>query len=110
MNSIADLASNMVVSGRRDVNASGFRDAFKSRRNIYVVAKDVMGFNNHVANIDADTKNKALIFSVANRKVMDALLKLRHAPEPPRPHWKLRQEPIASILNDAATCFVNCIG
>jgi hypothetical protein len=38
----ADLASDMIVGRRRNADAAGFCDAFKPRRNIYAVAKDVM--------------------------------------------------------------------
>jgi len=103
-----DLASDMVVGRRRDMNAAGLSDAFKSRRNIYVVAKNIMWLDNHVADIDTDTESNAPVFRVTNCKFLDAGLKLHSGPNRLDRARKLRQEPVASVLHDAATMSGDC--
>ncbi len=101
----ADLASDMIVSRGRDTDAAGVGDAFKPRRNIHAVSKDVMWLDNYVADIDANTESNSGAFRVGGRKFFDAGLKLQGCSNRSDCARKLRQETIASILDDAASVF-----
>jgi len=55
-----DLAKNLIVRRRRDADTTRFGDAFKTGCYIDAVAKNVMGFDDYVADINAYTKGEAL--------------------------------------------------
>src|SRR5450432_3849516 len=90
-----ELATDLIVGGRRDADAARFRDALKPRRYIHAVPKNVMRFNNYVANIDAHTEKDALVFRVADCKFVDAVLELQRGSDRFDSTRKLRQAPIA---------------
>ena len=100
-----DLASDMIVGRRRDADATGLCDAFKPRRNIDAVPKNVMRLDNYVADIDAHTESNTPVFRVTDCKFMNARLELHSSANRFDRAWKLRQEPIASVLHDAAAVF-----
>ena len=62
----SDLASDVIVDGRRDADAAGFCHAFQPRRDVDAVSKNVMGLDDDVADIDAHAKSDAVIFKVAD--------------------------------------------
>jgi hypothetical protein len=98
-----DFADNLFVSRSRDADATRFCDALKTSCDVDAIAKNVMGFDDYVANSNADTKDETFIFSVANREVMDALLELRCSPNRLDCAPKFCQEPITTIFYDPAT-------
>jgi hypothetical protein len=106
----ANLASDVIVSERRDADASGFCDAFKPRRNIHAIAKDIMGLYNYVTDIDAHTEGDAPVLDIAVSQVVDARLELHSSSKRFDCARKFRQEPIASVFDDAAAMFTNCRG
>ena len=105
-----DLASDLIVGRRRDADAAGLCDALKPRRDVDAVAKDVMGLDDYVADIDAHAESNAAVFRVTNCKFLDAGLKLHSSPNRFDRARKLRQEPVAGVLHDAAAVFGNCRG
>ncbi len=52
----------------------GFRDPFKAGRNIHAVAKYIIVFNYDVADVDPDTKLKALVRRDGDIALLDAAL------------------------------------
>jgi len=98
----------LIVGRRRDADAAGFCDALKSRRDVDAISKDVMGLDNYVADIDAHAQSNASVFRVTNCKFLDAGLKLHSGPNRLDRARKLRQEPVASVLHDAATMSGDC--
>ena len=104
----ADLAPDMIVGRRRDADAAGLCDALKPRRNIYAVAKDVMRLDNYVADIDADTESNTPVFRIGDCKFFDAGLELHSGSNRFDRTRKLRQEPVAGVLHDAAAVFGDC--
>ncbi len=63
-----DLASDLIVGRRRDADAARFCDALKPRRNVDAVAKDVVGLDDYVADIDAHAESNAPVFHVTDCK------------------------------------------
>jgi hypothetical protein len=102
-----DLASDMIVGGRRDAYAAGFCDALKSRRDVHPIPKNVMRLDNDVTDIDAHTESNAL-FHITDCKVVDAGLELHSGSNRLDRARKLRQEPVPSVLDNAAAVFGNC--
>ncbi len=102
-----DLASDVIVGRRRDADATGFCDALKPRRNVNAVAKDVMGLDNYVADIDADTESNAPVFRITDCKFINAGLELHGSSNRFDRARKLRQEPVTGVLHDAAAVFGN---
>ena len=98
----ANLAPDVIVSGRRDADAPGFCDAFKPRRNIHPIPKDVVRLNNYVTDIDAHTESNAPVLHIAVSQVVDAGLELHSSSNGFDRARKLRQEPIASDFDIAA--------
>ena len=102
-----DLASDLIVGRRRDADATRFGDALKPGRNVNAVSKDVVGLDNYVANIDAYAESNTPVFYLAECKFMNAGLKLNGSSNSLNRARKLRQEPVASVLHDAAAVFGN---
>jgi hypothetical protein len=98
----------MVVSGRRDADAFGLSDAFKSRCNVYTVAKNIMRLDDYVADIDTHAESDARVFRLADCKLLDTGLELRSSSNRFDRARKFRQEPVAGILHDAAAVFGDC--
>ncbi len=104
----ADLTSDMFVSRRRNADATRLRNVLEPRRDIDAVPKDIMWFDDHVTDIDADPEGNASILRVGGRKFSDAGLELRSSSYRLYGARKLRQEPVAGILHDAAAVFSDC--
>jgi hypothetical protein len=66
-----DPAADIIVGRRRNADASGLCDALKPSRNIYAVAKNVVRFDDHVADVDADTKGNPSTFLIGGREFFD---------------------------------------
>ena len=57
-----DLASDLIVGGRRDADAARFCDALKPRRNVNAVSKDIMGFDDYITDIYARAESNTPVF------------------------------------------------
>jgi hypothetical protein len=75
-----DFAEYLIVRRSRDADTPRFGDTLETCCDIDAITKDVMSFNDNIADIDANAKGETLVFSVANRKVMDAFLELHCGP------------------------------
>ena len=67
-----------------------------------------MGLDDYVADIDAHTESNAPVFRITNCKFLDAGLELHSSSNRFDRARKLRQEPVAGILHDAAAVFGDC--
>ena len=56
-----DLASNLIVSGRRDADATRLRDALKPRSDVDTVPEDVVALDQDVPEIDPDPEQHPAI-------------------------------------------------
>ena len=97
----------MIEDRLRDTYAAGFGDALKPRRDVNAVSKDVMGFDDDVADIEPHTEENAPVFRIADCKFLDAGLELHGSSDRFDRARKLRQEPVAGILHDAAAVLRN---
>ena len=64
-----------------------------------------MGLDDYVADIDAHAESNAPVFRITDCKFLDAGLELHSSPNRLDRAWKLRQEPVAGVLHDAAAVF-----
>src|ERR1700721_3416622 len=71
-----DLASDLIVGKRRDGDAAWFCDALKPRRNVNAVSKNIMGFDDYVADVDAHTKSNAPVFRIVEWEFIVAVREL----------------------------------
>jgi hypothetical protein len=101
------LIARVIEDCPRDTYAAGFGDRLKSRRNVNAVSKDVMGLDDYVADIDAHTESNAPVFRITDCKFMNAGLELHRSSNRLDSARKLRQEPVAGILHDAAAVLRN---
>ena len=97
----------MIEDRLRDTYAAGFGDALKPRRDVNAVSKDVMGFDDDVADIEPHTEENAAVFGIAAGKFFDAGLELHGSSDRFDRAGKLRQEPVAGVLHDAAAVLRN---
>src|SRR5690242_12939833 len=104
----ADLTSDVVVGSRRDADAAWLCNALKSRRNVYAVAKYVMRFDNHVTDIDADAERNPPVFRIGGCQFFNTGLELHSGSNRFDSARKLRQEPVAGVLDDAAAVLGDC--
>jgi hypothetical protein len=56
-----DLAPNLIVSGRRDVDATGFGDTLKSGSHIDTVTENVVTLNQNITEVDPDPQEHSLV-------------------------------------------------
>ena len=70
------LVARVIEDRLRDTYAAGFGDALKPRRDVNAVSKDVMGFDDDVADIEPHTEENAPVFRIADCKFLDAGLEL----------------------------------
>src|SRR6516165_10891562 len=83
--------------------------AMLSSRDVHPIPKNVMRLDNDVTDIDAHTESNAL-FHITDCKVVDAGLELHSGSNRLDRARKLRQEPVPSVLDNAAAVFGNCRG
>jgi hypothetical protein len=100
----------MIVGRGRDADTAGFCNALKPRRDVDTVAKNIMRLDNYVADIDAHAESNALVFQIADRKVVDAGLELHSSPNCFDCARKLHQEPVPGVLDNPATVLGDCPG
>ena len=67
-----------------------------------------MGLDDYVADVDAHTENNAPVFRITGCKFLDAGLELHGSSNRFDRARKLRQEPVAGVLHDAAAVFGDC--
>jgi hypothetical protein len=67
-----------------------------------------MRFDNYVTDIDAHTESNTPVFRITGRKFINACLELHSSADRFDRAWKLRQEPVASVLHDMAAVFGDC--
>src|SRR5205814_7194636 len=104
----SDLATDLIVSRRRDADAAGFCDALKPRCDVNAVSKNVISFDDYVADIDTHTESNASVFQLTDCKFLDAGLELYSSADRFNRARKLRQEPVTRILHNAAAVFGEC--
>src|SRR5262249_27738987 len=93
-----------------DAYAAWLGERLKPSRNIHAVAKDIIGLDNYVADVDADPKSDAPVLHIVGSKVVDAGLELHSSSNRFDRARKLCQEPVAGVLDNAAAVFGNCRG
>ena len=64
-----------------------------------------MRLDDYVAHIDADTKSNLSVFCIGGCKFFDTGLELQSRSNRSDRAWKLCQEPVAGILDDATAVF-----
>src|SRR6266487_4993107 len=104
----SDLAADLIISRRRNADATGFCDALKPRRYVNAVSKNVMSLDDYVADIDAHTESNAPVFQLTDCKFLDAGLELHSSADRFDRARKLGQEPVAGVLHNAAAVFGDC--
>ncbi len=67
-----------------------------------------MGLDDYVAYVDAHTESNAPVFHLIDCKFFDAALELDSSSNCLDRARKLRQEPVAGVLHDAAAVFRDC--
>jgi hypothetical protein len=83
-------------------------DALKPRRNIHAVPKNVVRLDNYVADIDAHTEGNLPVCDIVKCKFLDTGLELHSSSNRFNSAWKLRQEPVSGVLDNAAAVLGNC--
>jgi hypothetical protein len=98
----ASIPAAYVVVGRaRDQHAAGLADAFEPRCDVDAVAENVVALDQHVAEIDADAVDDALIIGGPGVALDHQLLDRNRAFDGGDDGGKLQQEAIADDPDDA---------
>ena len=101
------LVSHLLMNNVRDADAARLGHRFEPRCDVHPVAIDVLGFGNHVTEIDADAEPHALLRGNSEVAVMHAALHLDRAKHGFDDAWKFRQKPVTGILDDAAVVLLD---
>src|SRR6267142_1018010 len=86
----------------------GYGDALKPGCDIAAIADDIMRFDDYIADVDAHTKNKASVFRITDCKFANAVLEMRSSSNRLDRARKLSQEPVASVVDNAASVLRDC--
>src|SRR5262245_24794578 len=92
----------------RNADTTGFGNGLKPCRDIDAAPEDVVRLDDNVSDVDTHTENKAPVFRFIRYKFMDTVLELHRSSDCFNRARKLRQEPVASVLHDAAAVFGDC--
>ena len=98
---VADVIANRA----RDGDAAGNGDAFQARCYVDAVAENVVGLENHVADIDADAKQDAALFRHSGVALSHSALHLGGTGDGVHDARKLREHAVTGQLDDAALMF-----
>jgi hypothetical protein len=105
-NRVADemeLVADVVAHHSADANAARFREPLQPRGDIHAVAEDVVLFRDHVTKVDANAEPDPAFFSDLGLAVDHPPLNLDGAADGVHYAPKLRQEAVASVLDDPPT-------
>jgi hypothetical protein len=91
-----------------DANASGFRDPFKSSRDVNAIAEDVVLVENDVADMNADAEFDPEVLSHIRAVHSDAALDFNRAARRIDRTGKLDQHSVARSLDNATTMRGDC--
>jgi hypothetical protein len=98
-----DLAAHVVVGCARDQHAARLAKALQPGRDVDAIAQNVVAFDQHVAEIDADAIEDALGLEGSGVALGHQVLDRDRAFDGGDDGGKLQQKPIARRLNDPAT-------
>jgi hypothetical protein len=100
-----DLASNLIVGGRRDTNATRLSDPLKPSRYVDAISENVIALDQYVTKVDPDPKQHTSV-------LRDTFIPLGHhglhsyrAFDRIDHRGKLKQHPVPCGLHEAAAVF-----
>ena len=96
------LVTHLLVRRVGNADAAGFRYAFEPGRDIHAVAQDVIAFDQHVAQIDADAKQHPPVLLNTRITVRHEFLDRYPALDRGYDRGKLRQHAVAGALDNPA--------
>jgi hypothetical protein len=97
-----DPIAHLVAHNPADTDAPRFRQPLQPCRNIDAVAKDVVLFNNHIAEVDPDAEPDPTFFWHVRFAVNHPALDLHGAADGIDDTRKLRKQTVAGVLYDPA--------
>ena len=97
-----ELAADLLVSAAREADAARLGDAFQPCGDVDAVAKNVVVFDDNVADIDADTQRDALVLRLSGVALGHAVLNFDGATHGVDGAGELDQDSVAGPLDDAA--------
>jgi hypothetical protein len=96
--------ADIFLDGLRDADAAGIGDLLQARRDIDAIAKDVVAINDHVTNIDADTKVESLIRGKSLVALGHAPLHVNRTTHRIDRAWEFQQRPSPVVLTMRPLC------
>jgi hypothetical protein len=101
------LGRNILVNHVRDANPTGLSKALQASCDIDPVAVDIVAFDDHISQVDADAKLQPFAFFGCRLSLGNAVLPGEGASNSVHYTGKLHQEPIAHQLNDTSMMLVD---
>src|SRR5215471_689138 len=103
LESIGKPVADMFADGARDADPPRLGKRLQPGSDIYAVAEDVLGFDDHIAKVDPDAESNAPLFGHFRLTVNHPSLNL-HRASPCIDHTrKFRQHSVAGVLHDPGT-------
>ncbi len=96
------LRLHLVVDGAGDPDSAGIGDTLQARRDVDAVAMDVVAFDDHVAQINADAEDDPLVVGLIGGAFRHAFLDFDSALDGFDDARELDQQSVARGLDDAA--------
>ena len=75
-----DFSSNVIVGSGRDADAAGLCNALKPCRDVNAVPENVVGLDDHVADVDSHTESNTRPSVIRDCKFLDTGLELHSSP------------------------------
>src|SRR4029079_5464838 len=96
-----ELARNLVVDARRDIDAAGLGDALEPRGDVDSVAEQVIAFHHHVAEVHSDAELHPLVLGQRIVARLQRVLDLYGAAHRLRRARELGEHAVARGVDDA---------
>src|SRR6266536_712978 len=96
------LVTDVPVRIFRNADAAGLSNRFKPRRYIHTIAEDILAFDQHVTQIDADAKQHAPILRHVSIPLDHELLHRHGTLDGRHDGWELHQQAVSRRLDNPA--------
>jgi len=90
----------MVADGGRDADPAGLGERLQPGSDVYAVAEDVLGFDDHIAEVDPNSEANALVIGGIGIAVNHRALDFGRTAHRIYNTRKLRQHSVAGIFDD----------
>src|SRR5215471_8019120 len=102
LESIGEPVADMFADGARDADPPRLGERLQPCSDVYAVAEDVLGFDDHIAKVDPDAEPDPALLRHVGLSIDHRALDLDRTPDGIDHARKFREQAVAGILHDPA--------